>query len=336
MYKLIRILFSLITLFFLVSYAGTAFSQEIVVYSARKEHLIKPVFELYKKETGVQIKYITDKAPVLLQRLKAEGENSPADLLITVDAGNLWHASKEGVLQPVSSEILASNIPSHLRDPDNKWFGLSLRARTIVYSIKRVQTGELTTYEDLSKPDWKERLVLRTSKKVYNQSLVAMLIEKHGEDATAEIVKGWVGNLAAPPFSNDTKVMEAIIAGQGDVGIVNTYYYGRLAKKDPTIPIALFWPNQSSGGVHVNVSGAGVVSASKNKAAAVAFLEWLSAKKAQQIFADVNMEYPVNPNVSVNPIVASWGSFKQNKINLKNAGENQAAAIQLMDRAGYK
>jgi iron(III) transport system substrate-binding protein len=336
MNKKIRILFSLITLCLLVSYAGVAFSQEIVVYSARKEHLIKPVFELYTKETGIQIKYITDKAPVLLQRLKAEGENTPADLLITVDAGNLWHAAKEGVLQPISSEILTSNIPNHLRDPGNKWFGLSLRARTIVYSIKRVQTGELTTYENLSKPDWKERLVLRTSKKVYNQSLVAMLIKEHGEDATAKIVTGWVENLAAPTFSNDTKLMEAIIAGQGDVGIVNTYYYGRLAKKDPTIPIALFWPNQSSGGVHVNVSGAGVVAASKNKAAAVDFLEWLSAKKAQQLFADVNMEYPVNPSVPVNPIVASWGSFKQNKINLKNAGENQVAAIQLMDRAGYK
>ena len=336
MNKLFRMLTLLVTLFLSVSYAGAAFSKEIVVYSARKEHLIKPVFELYTKETGIQIKYITDKAPVLLQRLKAEGENTPADLLITVDAGNLWHAAKEGVLQPVSSEILTSNIPSHLRDPDNKWFGLSLRARTIVYSIKRVQNGELTTYEDLSKPDWKERLVLRTSKKVYNQSLVAMLIKEHGDDATTKIVKGWVANLAAPPFSNDTKVMEAIIAGQGDVGIVNTYYFGRLAKKDPTIPIALFWPNQSSGGVHVNVSGAGVVAASKNKAAAIAFLEWLTAKKAQQIFADVNMEYPVNPDVTVNPIVASWGSFKQNKINLKNAGENQVAAVKLMDRAGYK
>jgi iron(III) transport system substrate-binding protein len=336
MNKLIQTVFFSVSLFLVVSFTGTAFSQEIIVYSARKEHLIKPVFELYTKETGVRIKYITDKAPVLLQRIKAEGENTPADLLITVDAGNLWHAAKEGVLQPVSSEILTSNIPSHLRDPNNKWFGLSLRARTIVYSIKRVQPGDLTTYEDLSKTDWKQRLVLRTSKKVYNQSLVAMLIKEHGEDETAKILKGWVSNLAAPPFSNDTKVMEAIIAGQGDAGIVNTYYYGRLAKKDPNIPLALFWPNQSSGGVHVNVSGAGVVAASKNKAAAVAFLEWLSSEKAQQIFADVNMEYPVNPDVPVNLTVASWGSFKQNKINLRNAGENQTVAIRLMDRVGYK
>jgi len=336
MNKLIQSLFFSISLFLLASYTGIAFSQEIVIYSARKEHLIKPVFELYTKETGVKIQYITDKAPVLLQRIKAEGENTPADLLITVDAGNLWHAANQGILQFVQSDILTSNIPSHLRGPENKWFGLSLRARTIVYSTKRVQADELSTYEALSKADWKQRLVLRTSKKVYNQSLVAMLIKEHGEDETTKIVKGWVDNLAALPFSNDTKVMEAIIAGQGDVGMVNTYYYGRLAKKDPTIPIALFWPNQSSGGVHVNVSGAGVVAASKNKAATVAFLEWLSAEKAQQIFADVNMEYPVNPDVPVNPVVASWGSFKQNKINLSNAGENQAAAIRLMDRAGYK
>jgi iron(III) transport system substrate-binding protein len=335
MNKLSNILIVSLAIFAIATLTGTAFCQELVVYSARKDHLIKPVFERYEKETGVRIKYITDKAPVLLQRIKAEGKNTPADLLITVDAGNLWHAAKEGVLDPVDSIVLTDNIPTHLRDPENRWFGLSLRARTIVYSTQRVKPGELTTYEDLANSNWNGRLVLRTSKKVYNQSLVAMLMKEHGETKTSEVVEGWVDNLAAPPFSNDTKTMEAIIAGQGDVGIVNTYYYGRLAKKDPTIPIALYWPNQSTGGVHVNVSGAGVVAASKNKPQAVAFLEWLSTESAQQIFADTNMEYPVNPDVPINPAVASWGSFKQNEINLANAGENQAAAIQLMDRAGY-
>ena len=335
MNELTRNTILLISLFGMIFCAGTVLGQELVVYSARNEHLIKPVFELYKEETGVTVKYITNKAPVLLQRIKAEGSSTPADLLITVDAGNLWHAAKEGVLHPVESEILAANIPGHLRDPANRWFGLSLRARTIVYSTERVHPDELTTYEDLANSEWKGRLVLRTSKKVYNQSLVAMLIKEHGEEKTTAIVRGWVDNLAAPPFSNDTKTMEAIIAGQGDVGIVNTYYFGRLAKKDPEIPIALFWPNQSKGGVHVNVSGAGVVAVSKKKAHAVAFLEWLSTESAQRIFADVNMEYPVNPRVSVNLTVAAWGSFKQNEINLANAGENQKTAIQLMDRAGY-
>jgi len=320
----------------IIASTATAFSEDLVVYSARKQHLIKPVFDLYTRETGVKIKFITDKAPVLLQRLKAEGKNTPADLLITVDAGNLWHAANEGILAPVRSTVLSNNIPNHLRDPENMWFGLSVRARTIVYSTARVKSGELSTYEDLADPKWKGRLVLRTSKKVYNQSLVAMLIKEHGKARTTEIIDGWVRNLAAAPFSNDTKVMEAIIAGQGDVGIVNTYYFGRLAKKDPTIPIALFWPNQSANGVHVNVSGAGVVAASDNKAAAIAFLEWLSTEKAQQIFADANMEYPVNSNVPVHPEVANWGEFRQNSMNLTNAGEYQIAAIQLMDRAQYK
>ena len=336
MNKLINAAIMIFSLLLLTSFTGTAFSREVVVYSARKEHLIKPVFERYTEKTGVKIKYITDKAPVLLQRIKAEGGNTAADLLITVDAGNLWHAANQGVLHPVRSDILTSNIPSHLRDPQNMWFGLSLRARTIVYNTKRVRPDELSTYENLANAEWKGRLVLRTSKKVYNQSLVAMLIEMHGEKETAVIIKGWVNNLSAPPFSNDTMVMKAIIAGQGDVGIVNSYYYGRLAKKDPSIPIAIFWPNQATGGAHVNVSGAGVVASSKNKDEAVKFLEWLSTETAQQIFAEVNMEYPVNPAVSNNSAVSAWGSFKQNKINLKNAGENQAAAIQLMDRAGYK
>lgn len=330
-----KILISFI-FFLLTAYTSSAFSEELVVYSARNEHLIKPVFQLYTKQSGIKVKYITDKAPVLLQRLKAEGKNTPADVLLTVDAGNLWHAAKESVLSSVTSDALVANIPSHLRDPQGMWFGLSLRARTIVYSTERVKPEELTSYEDLATDAWRDRLVLRTSKKVYNQSLVAMLLKEHGEQETANIVTGWVENLATPPFSNDTRVIEAIISGQADVGIVNTYYYGRLVKKDPAIPVALFWPNQSTGGVHVNVSGAGVVAASKNKAAAIAFLEWLSAPDAQQIFAEVNLEYPVNPNVAVDETVADWGTFKQNEINLSNAGENQAAAIKLMDRVGYR
>ena len=309
---------------------------ELVVYSARNEHLIDPVFQAYTATTGVEIKYITDKAPVLLQRIKAEGRRSPADLLLTVDAGNLWHAAAEGVLQPVASEVLAANIPAHLRDPQNRWFGLSVRARTIVYSTARVVPQALSTYEALADPEWQGRLVLRTSKKVYNQSLVAMLILAHGEAQAAAVVDGWVKNLAAPPFSNDTQVMEAIAAGQGDVGIVNTYYFGRLQKKDPSLPLALFWPNQASDGVHVNVSGAGVVAGSRRTAAAVAFLEWLSSEAAQRIFAEVNMEYPANPAVDPDPTVAAWGTFRQNRKNLSGAGEFQVAAIRLMDQVGYK
>jgi iron(III) transport system substrate-binding protein len=316
--------------------AAPALGQELVVYSARNEHLIKPVVDAYTKETGIKVKYLTGKAPALLLRLKAEGPGTPADLLITVDAGNLWYAARENVLLPLNSDVLQKNIPAHLRDPQNRWFGLSVRARTIVYNTKTVNPSELSSYEDLADPQWKGRLILRTSKKVYNQSLVAMLIAEHGEAATETIVRGWVKNLSVAPFSNDTKVMQAIAAGQGDVGIVNTYYYGRLIKKDPNLPLALFWPNQQSGGVHVNVSGGGVTRYSKHPDQARLFLEWLSSPRAQNLFADVNMEYPVNPSVSANPTVKSWGSFKENRINLTKAGELQPAAIRLMDRVGYK
>ncbi len=313
-----------------------AVAEEVVVYSARKEHLIKPLFDAYTKETGDKITYVTDKAGPLMQRLKAEGKNTRADLLLTVDAGNLWHAANEGLLASTDSVILNINVPPHLRDPQKRWFGLSLRARTIVYSTDRVKPEDLSTYEALGDKEWQNRLLLRTSKKVYNQSLVAMLIAEHGEAKAEQIVKSWVGNLAAAPFSNDTKTMKGILAGQGDVAVVNTYYFGRLLKKDPNLKLALYWPNQQSGGVHVNVSGGGVTAHAKNAKGATKLLEWLSSPKAQNLFADANMEYPVNPIVKAHPTVAAWGDFKKNTMNIAKAGELQAAAIRLMDRAGYR
>jgi iron(III) transport system substrate-binding protein len=309
---------------------------ELIVYSERNESLIKPLFDAYTKETGVEIRFITDQAGPLLERLKAEGASTPADILITVDAGSLWLAAQEGVLAPVASDVLAANIPAHLRDPDNRWFGLSVRARTIVYSAERVSAGDLTTYEDLASPKWKGRLCLRTSKKVYNQSLVAMMLERLGPKETERVVRGWVANLATEPFSNDTKLMEAIVAGQCDIGIVNTYYFGRLLKEKPGIKLALFWPNQDSSGVHVNVSGAGVTHHARHRDEAVKLLEWLSTGEAQGAFADLNLEYPANPTVKPDPVVAAWGSFKPDTINVTTAGSRQAEAVMLMDRAGYR
>ena len=313
---------------------------EVVVYSARNEQLIKPLFDAYTRETGVKVKFITDKEGPLMARLKAEGRNTPADVFLTVDAGNLWQASEEGLLRPVNSKVLGANIPAHLRDPDNQWFGLSVRARTLVYNTNRVKPGELTSYEDLAKPQWKGRLCLRTSKKVYNQSLVAMMIWEYGEEKSENMVKGWVKNLAADPFPDDTKAMEAVAAGLCDVTVVNTYYFGRLMEKKPALPLAIFWPNQqlkaANAGVHVNVSGAGVTKYAKHPADAVRLLEWLSSDKAQNLYADVNMEYPANAKVKPDPKVAAWGSFKPNLINVAEAGKLQAKAVMLMDRAGYK
>lgn len=328
------IILSILLIFF--SGPATAARDELVVYSARKEHLVKDLFEKYEKEHGVKIKYITGKAAVLLQRILSEGENTTADILLTVDAGNLWHAAQKDVLVPVASQALERNIPGHYRDPGNRWFGLSVRARTIVYNTDKVKKEDLSSYEALAGSRWKDRLLLRTSKKVYNQSLVAMLIATLGEDRTGTIVSGWVGNLAAPPYSSDTKVLEAIAAGQGDVGIVNTYYYGRLMKKNPDLPLGIFWADQADKGVHVNVSGAGVIKHSKNIQGAVKFLEWLSGTEAQKIFADANMEYPVNKAVVPHADVQGWGTFKESTLNLAGAGELQAGAIKLMDMAGYR
>jgi len=331
---------SLLAALTLLATSLPALAEEVVVYSARNEQLIKPLFDAYTRETGVQIKFITDKEGPLMARLKAEGKNTPADVLLTVDAGNLWQASEEGLLRPIKSKVLETNVPAHLRDPDHEWFGLSVRARTMVYNSSKVKPGELTTYEDLASPKWKGRLCLRTSKKVYNQSLVAMMIHEYGEGKTEDMVRGWVANLATSPFPDDTKAMEAVAAGQCDVTIVNTYYFGRLMEKSPNLPLAIFWPNQNlknkSAGVHVNISGAGVTRHAKNPAGAQKLIEWLSSDKAQNLFADVNLEYPVNPKVAPDKAVAAWGSFKQSLINVKEAGSLQVKAVKLMDRASYK
>jgi iron(III) transport system substrate-binding protein len=309
---------------------------ELVVYSARNEQLIKPIFDRYTAETGQQIRFVTDDAGPLIERLNAEGANSQADILMTVDAGELWHAADLGLFQVAASDVLKTNIPESLRDPGNRWFGFSIRARTIVYSTERVKPEELSDYAALAGERWKGKLCLRTSKKVYNQSLVAMLIAEHGEPKAEEIVRGWVANLAAEPFSNDTLLMQAIAAGQCDVGLVNTYYFGRLIRERPELPLKLFWADQAGKGVHVNISGAGVTAHAPRAAEATKFLEWLSQPEAQALFAGLNLEYPANPAVKADPIVLEWGEFKPSPMNVAQAGALQATAVKLMDRVGYR
>ncbi|MDN3576443.1 Fe(3+) ABC transporter substrate-binding protein [Chitinimonas viridis] len=316
--------------------AMPAMAEEVTVYSARIESLIKPLFDAYTKETGVQVKFVTDKEGPLMERIKAEGANTPADVLLTVDAGVLWQAEQMGLLKPVKSTVLEANVPAHLRDPKGSWYGLSVRARTMFYNTQKLKPAQLASYEDLADPKWKGKLCLRTSKKVYNQSLVATMIARLGEAKTEQIVRGWVANLATDPFSDDTMMLKAVAAGQCEVGIANTYYYGRLMEKEPTLPLAVFWPNQKTTGVHVNISGAGVTRHAKNEKGALKLIEWLSSEKAQNLYADVNMEYPVNTKVKPDAKVAAWGDFKHDYINVAKAGELQAAAVKLMDRAGYR
>ncbi len=311
-------------------------ARDLVVYSARNEQLIKPLFDAYEKKTGANIKFVTGKEGPLLERLKAEGSKTPADLLITVDAGNLWQAEQNGLLAKVDSKILNENVPAYLRDPDGNWYGLSVRARTIVYNTDKVKPNELSTYAALGDAKWKNRLCLRSSKSVYNQSLVAMMISGLGEAKTEAIVKSWIPNLAAPVFSNDEGLLNAMAAGQCDVGIVNSYYFGRGKRKNPDEPMGIFWANQDGRGTHVNISGAGVTKYAKHPEAAVKFLEWLSSSDAQNLFADKNLEFPANPKIKPDPLVASWGEFKHDTINVSEAGKLQARAVMLMDRAGYK
>lgn len=310
----------------------------LTVYSGRKEHLVKPLFERFTAETGIEIRYITDGEGPILARLKAEGEQSPADVLITVDAGNLWHAAEENLLQPIESNVLEMNVPEYLQDPNNLWFGLSQRARVMVYNTERTSPQELTTYEALADEQWQGRLCLRTAKKVYNQSLVATLIEAHGYEQTKRIVEGWVANLAADPFSNDTQAMQAVAAGACDVTLVNTYYFGRLENESPELPLAIYYPNQGEAerGIHVNVSGAGILKYAPKPELARQFIEWLSQDEAQYMFAELNQEFPVNPKVPASDQVQAWGAFVADDVNLSVAGQRQAEAIRLMDEAGYQ
>lgn len=315
---------------------GHESANKVVVYTSRQPHLIEPLFERYTEQTGVQIEFTSANEASLIERLAAEGEQTPADVFITVDAGNLWFASERGLLRSIESENLEASVPTALQDTNNRWFGLSVRARTIMYHPDRVAASELSTYEDLADPKWAGRLCLRTSKKVYNQSLVAMMIEHHGEEKTQAIVEGWVSNLATDPFSSDTLLIEAIAAGQCDVGIANTYYLGRLLVENEDYPVALFWANQDTTGVHVNISGAGVTTHAPRPALGQALIEWLASEQAQAEFAERNLEFPVNPMVPSSGIVEQWGAFQADQTPLVIAGERQAEAVRLMDRAGYR
>ena len=329
---------ALILLMILPCLAGPARATEpaLVVYSARKYQLVEQLFAEYGKLRGIALKFVTDDGAPLVQRLQAEGRNSPADVLVTVDAGDLWRASAAGLLAPVRSAALESAIPAHLRDPAGRWFGLAVRARTIAYSTERVPVQALSTYAALGDARWKGRLCLRSGKHVYNQSLVAVMIAEQGEETTERVVRSWVANLAAEPFASDTLLLNAIAAGQCDVGIVNSYYLGRLQSEKPEIPVQLLWADQQAGGTHVNISGAGVTRHAKNRTEAIRFLEWLATPAIQARFAAANFEYPANPAVEPLPVVAAWGKFRQKLVNVGRVGELQPAAVRLMDRAGWR
>ena len=317
-------------------------SGEVNLYSARKEQLIKPLLDKFTEETGISVNLVTGKADALLKRLETEGRNTPADVLITTDAGRLHRAKEAGVLQPVTSATLDAAIPENLRDPERYWFGLSQRARPIFYVKDKVDPSELSTYEALAGEKWKGRICIRSSENIYNQSLVASMIANDGEQQTETWARGLVANFARPPKGGDRDQIKAAAAGQCDIAIANTYYVGAmLAGKDAEQKAAaekmgLFWPNQEGRGTHVNVSGIGMTAAARNTDNAKKLMEYLVSEEAQKWYAEVNHEYPVRAGVTRGDILESWGEFKADTLNLSQLGELNGDAVRLMDRAGWK
>ena len=324
----------LLSLFIIFSCAKD--SSELTVYTSRQPQLIEPIVEQFTNETGIKVNLLSGNAQELIERIHIEGEDSPADIFMTVDAGVLWQAAERDILAKIDSEILNKNIPAHLRDSKNEWFGLSKRARTIVFSSDQFKDNDFSTYEDLADPKWKGKLCLRTSKKVYNRSLIASMIDAYGFDKSKEVVSGWVSNLATEVFSNDTNALKAVSSGQCGITIVNTYYLARLLDDPEYNNLSLFWANQSDRGVHVNISGAGVVKTSKNKKNAVLFLEYLSSNKAQDFYASANKEYPVLIGAKIDESIENWGSFSEHTINVSKLGSLQKEAVFLAQEVGYK
>ncbi len=323
--------------------AATAQEKVLNLYTARHYQTDEALYANFTRQTGIKINRIEGQEDPLLERIRSEGANSPADVFITVDIGRLWRAQQAGVFAPVRSTVLASRIPANYRDPSGEWFGFSARARVIAYNKTAVKPGDIRRYEDLADPKWKGKVCTRSGGHVYNLSLVSSLIEHDGEPKTEQWARGVAGNLARAPKGGDTDQLKAVAAGECDVAIANTYYIARILRsakpEDKAVAekLGVVWPNQDSQGVHMNISGGGMLRHAPNKEAAVKFLEYLASEDAQRYFADGNNEWPVVPGVKVgNPALEAMGTFKADSINVGELGKFQPQAQKLLDRAGFK
>jgi len=336
-----RIVFAVFTL--ALSLMASGFAQEVVnVYTARHYDTDEALYDNFTEQTGIEVNWIEGGSDELIERIISEGDNSPADILITVDAGRLWRAKEAGVLQAIDSDVLETRIPDYLQDPDNTWFGLSTRARVLMYNEEMVDPSMLSTYEALANPEFEGMICIRSSSNIYTQSIGASLIESLGLEAAEAWSEGVVSNFARDPQGNDTAQIEAAAAGECPIVMANTYYWGRLmASGDPErIAIAeavgVFFPNQDGRGTHVNISGAGVVEGAPNRENAIMFLEYLASDEAQRLFAEGNNEYPAVESVEPSGPIASLGDFAAEEINVNVYGENNAEAVRMFDRAGWR
>lgn len=317
-------------------------SATVNIYSAREEALIKPVLDKFSQKTGIKTQLLTASADALLERLSLEGKDSPADLIITIDAGRLYRAKQSGLLQSIESKTLEKTIPAQYRDSDMQWFGLSLRARVIVVVKEKISPIMNFRYESLADKQWHNRLCIRSSDNIYNQSLVASMIHANGEAKTFEWLKGLVQNFARKPTGGDRDQILAAHGGLCDVAVVNTYYLAGMfhsaneAQQTAAQSMQVIWPNQQDRGTHVNVSGAGVTRVAKNKQDAIKLLEFLVSKEAQNWYSDANNEYPVRTDLKPNATLTSWGEFKADTLPLNQLGKLNADAVKLMDKAGWQ
>lgn len=325
---------------------GVAFaSGEVNVYSHRHYDTDKKLFKMFTEKTGIKVNVVQAKAGQLIERLEREGKHTPADILMTVDAGRLYQAHQKGLLQPIRSNFLKEVIPAKLQEENGHWFGLTKRARVIVYSKDRVNPElQLSTYANLTHPDWKGKVVSRTGSNIYSLSIMASFIAGDGHDIAKEWASGLVKNFARNPAGNDTAQIRAVAAGEADLALVNTYYVGRLLNSTKPEDVAVgkrvgvFFPNQGVGerGTHVNISGAGVTKHAKNKANAVKFIEFLASEPAQKEFGAANNEYPTNKNVAPSPTLKSWGTFKEDPIELYLLGKYNPDAAKINNQVGWK
>jgi iron(III) transport system substrate-binding protein len=308
-------------------------SADVVVYNGRSQYGDEEAFTAFEKETGKSLELRGGTAPELYARLRSEGAETPADLLVTTDLANLARAKEAGLLEPVSSPTLERNIPAELRDPDNAWWPLSLRVRTPMRSTERVPEGAIDSYADLGEKRWRGRVCLRTSGNEYNQSLVADQIAKRGSAATERMLRSWMAN-DPQILGSDVEVLEAIEAGRCDVGLTNHYYLARILADEPDFPVAPAWPEQDGAGAHTNLSGVGLVKGSEHRAEAIALMEHLTSPEAQREIA-ANGEFAANPDVPPADYIRDWAGIKRDIIDVEGAGENLPAAAELMERVGW-
>lgn len=316
---------------------------ELNLYSSRHYDTDERLYTQFEEKTGIKINRIEDKADALIARMEAEGRNSPADVLLTVDAGRLWRADQAGLLQPVNSELLNSRIPQWLRHPDGHWYGFSQRVRILFYDKERVDPLSIASYESLADPEMKGLVCTRSSGNIYMLSLMASIIEHQGPQKAKAWADGVWNNRARDPAGGDTDQLRGIASGECAVGVSNTYYFARALRKDvrgldesALSRIGWVFPNQDDRGAHSNISGAGVAKHAPNRDNAIRFLEYLASDAAQQYFSAGNDEYPAVMGVGLSPSVAKLGMFRSDTLNLAKLGENQAEAQKIYDRAGYK